>query len=111
MEDSANWDEWDVCRSLFDNHVSPSFEANLEHMFKSFGFYLPDAQFLKDPEGLLRWAGGRRGRACAGGVWVRVCGQAGGRAEGCSAVSGGGAAGCCCCLGGVWWRWSAKPPS
>ena len=50
-------------RSLFDNHVSVSLEANLEYMFKNFGFYFPDAQYLSDPEGLLKylvggWVGG-----------------------------------------------------
>lgn len=44
-----------MCRSLFDNHVSPSFQANLEYMFKRFGFYLPDSQYLKDPEGLVKY--------------------------------------------------------
>ena len=42
-------------RSLFDNHISPSFEANMEYMFKRFGFYFPDAEYLVDPEGLLRY--------------------------------------------------------
>ena len=42
-------------RSLFDNHVSASFEANMEYMFKKFGFYFPDAESLADPEGLLKY--------------------------------------------------------
>ena len=42
-------------RSLFDNHVSASFEANMEHMYKKFGFYFPDAEYLVDPEGLLKY--------------------------------------------------------
>lgn len=49
------WDTWDVRRSLFDNHMSPSFAANMEYMFKKFGFYFPDAEFLADPEGLLQY--------------------------------------------------------
>jgi hypothetical protein len=32
-----------------------SFEANLEYMFRNFGFYLPDAEYLKDPEGLVKY--------------------------------------------------------
>lgn len=48
-------EEWDVCRSLFDNHVSASLEANLEYMFKHFGFYLPDAAYLSDPAGLIKY--------------------------------------------------------
>lgn len=42
-------------RSLFDNHISPSTEANLEYMWKKFGFYIPDSQFLVDPEGLIKY--------------------------------------------------------
>jgi pre-60S factor REI1 len=32
-----------------------SLEANLEYMWHKFGFYLPDAQYLKDPEGLIKY--------------------------------------------------------
>ena len=49
------WEEWDVRRSLFDNALHPSMEANLEYMFKKFGFYFPDAEYLVDPEGLLKY--------------------------------------------------------
>ena len=52
---AQQFEEWDVCRSLFDNHVSVSMEANLEYMFKHFGFYLPDAEYLSDPAGLLKY--------------------------------------------------------
>lgn len=54
-DDTEEWETWDVRRSLFDNHMSPTFEANMEHMFKKFGFYFPDAEFLSDPEGLLQY--------------------------------------------------------
>ena len=47
--------EWDVRRSLFDNHVSTSLEANLEYMWKHFGFYLPDAEYILDPEALVQY--------------------------------------------------------
>ncbi|KAG2437956.1 hypothetical protein HXX76_005571 [Chlamydomonas incerta] len=53
------WPEWDVRRSLFDNHVSDSFQANLEYMLKRFGFYLPDSEYLKDPEGLVKYLGAK----------------------------------------------------
>ena len=49
-----DWQDWDVRRSLFDNHMSPSFEKNIEYMYKHFGFVLPDAPCLKDAEGLVR---------------------------------------------------------
>lgn len=52
---AQQFEEWDVCRSLFDNHVSASVEANLEYMFKHFGFYLPDAGYLSDPAGLIKY--------------------------------------------------------
>lgn len=56
---AAEWKEWDVTRSLFDNHVSDTFESNLEYMFKKFGFYLPEAEALRDPEGLLQYLGAK----------------------------------------------------
>ncbi|PRW45252.1 zinc finger protein [Chlorella sorokiniana] len=59
MATDQKWEEWDVRRSLFDNHVSASMEDNLEYMFKNFGFYFPDSQFLSDPEGLLKYLGAK----------------------------------------------------
>jgi len=56
---SGEWEDWDVCRSLFDNHQSPTMEANLEYMWRKFGFYLPDSEYLVDPEGLLRYLGAK----------------------------------------------------
>jgi hypothetical protein len=64
--------EWDVRQSLFDAHAAPSMAANLEYMWKRFGFYFPEAEHLADPEGLLKYLvrGGRwsapvmRGRLC-----------------------------------------------
>lgn len=57
--DSSTWEEWDVRRSLFDNRSSSSMEENLDYMFKNFGFYLPDAEYLSDPEGLLKYLGAK----------------------------------------------------
>jgi hypothetical protein len=65
--------DWDVCMSLLDNHVSPSFEANLEYMFKKFGFYFPDSQYLTDPEGLMKYLVGGAESLWPGGS-VFVCG-------------------------------------
>lgn len=48
---------WDPRRSFFDNYMSVSLEANLEYMYKNFGFYLPDIEFLEDPEGLISYLG------------------------------------------------------
>ncbi|KIY97769.1 hypothetical protein MNEG_10192 [Monoraphidium neglectum] len=58
-EDDEEWEEWDVRRSLFDNRVSGSMQENLEYMYKNFGFYFPDVEFLTDPEGLLRYLGSK----------------------------------------------------
>ena len=38
---------------------SHSVEANLEHMWKRYGFYLPDAAYVADPEGLLSYLGSK----------------------------------------------------
>jgi pre-60S factor REI1 len=54
-DDESPWEEWDICRSLFDNYRSPSMDLNLEYMYRRFGFYFPDAEYLKDPEGLLKY--------------------------------------------------------
>ncbi len=65
---AEQWEAWDVRRSLFDNHLSASFEANMEYMYKHFGFYFPDAECLVDPEGLLKYLVRLRpqGHRCAG---------------------------------------------
>ena len=39
--------------------LSLSVEANLEHMWKRYGFYLPDAAYVADPEGLLSYLGSK----------------------------------------------------
>ena len=58
-QDPSTWEAWDLCRSLFDNHVSETMEDNLEYMWKTYGFYLPDSKYLKDPEGLLQYLGAK----------------------------------------------------
>jgi pre-60S factor REI1 len=55
--EEAPWVAWDPARSLFDNALFPSVEACLEHMWRHYGFYLPDAPYLADPEGLLTYLG------------------------------------------------------
>lgn len=57
--EEGDWEEWDVRRSLFDNRMAASMEENLEYMFKQYGFYLPDAEYLVDPEGLLKYLGSK----------------------------------------------------
>jgi pre-60S factor REI1 len=40
-------------QSLFDNHISPSVQANLSYMQQEYGFFLPDQEYLVDMEGLI----------------------------------------------------------
>ncbi len=56
-DEDGEWEEWDVRQSLFDGRVAASFEDNLEYMYKTYGFYLPEASFLADPQGLVRYLG------------------------------------------------------
>jgi pre-60S factor REI1 len=39
--------------------VSGSMEENLQYMYKRFGFFLPDAEYLADPEGLIKYLGAK----------------------------------------------------
>lgn len=46
-------------------------EANLRYMYKHFGFFLPDAEFLDDPEGLIKYLGAKLAIGKVGWVgWV-----------------------------------------
>lgn len=56
---SEDWAEWDPCVSFFDNKASSSMEENLQYMYKNFGFFLPDAEYLADPEGLIKYLGAK----------------------------------------------------
>jgi len=43
----------DPTQCLFDRHMSDTLEANAEHMYKAYGFFIPDREYLTDLEGLL----------------------------------------------------------
>ena len=43
----------DPKQCLFDQHFSASVEANVERMFRKYGFFLPDREYLTDLEGLV----------------------------------------------------------
>jgi pre-60S factor REI1 len=61
-DEAARWaeaDTWDARRSLFDTRVAPTLEDNLEYMWKTYGFSIPDAEACADPEGLLRYLGAK----------------------------------------------------
>ncbi|KAI9911716.1 hypothetical protein PsorP6_008808 [Peronosclerospora sorghi] len=40
---------------IFCSHHATSFDTCLEHMLKTHGFFIPDVEFLVDPEGLIRY--------------------------------------------------------
>ena len=40
-------------QSLFDDHISPDVATNIEYMYQKYGFFIPDREFLIDPEGLI----------------------------------------------------------
>ena len=43
----------DPCQSLYDSHVSPSLDDNVNYMRKHYDWFIPDADYLVDLEGLL----------------------------------------------------------
>lgn len=57
--EDEDWSDWDPCISFFDNKVSASMEENLRYMYRKFGFFLPDAEYLADPEGLIKYLGAK----------------------------------------------------
>lgn len=40
-------------QSLFDKHISESVQANVDYMYKKYGFFIPDIEYLVDMEGLI----------------------------------------------------------
>jgi len=61
-EDEEDFEPWDPCVSLFDNHKSKNVEDNIEYMWKNFGFSIPDVEYLADPEGLIVYLGAKVGQ-------------------------------------------------
>ena len=60
--DTESWDSYDenclgIEESLFDSHISENLEENLNYMSKEFGFFLPDAEYISDLEGLMTYLG------------------------------------------------------
>nr|CAG4651826.1 EOG090X06E3 [Triops cancriformis] len=65
--DSDEWEGEDgepipVNECLFCPHKSPEMEANLKHMTLSHSFFIPDAEYVTDLEGLLGYLGEKVGR-------------------------------------------------
>ncbi|CAI5738704.1 unnamed protein product [Peronospora destructor] len=40
---------------IFCTHQAADFDASLDHMLKEHGFFIPDVEFLVDPEGLIKY--------------------------------------------------------
>ena len=65
----GNDDDWedveleglDVTDCLFCPRISEDLEVNLDHMSCSHGFFLPDAEYLVDMKGLVRYLGNKVG--------------------------------------------------
>lgn len=52
-QDDEEQVEIDPCQSLFDRHVADSAIENAEYLYLTYGFFIPDREFLIDVEGLL----------------------------------------------------------
>jgi pre-60S factor REI1 len=64
--DDDSWEDvevegLDVTDCLFCPHTSGDLEVNLDHMSRSHGFFLPDAEYLVDMKGLVRYLGNKVG--------------------------------------------------
>ncbi|XP_059144989.1 cytoplasmic 60S subunit biogenesis factor ZNF622-like [Physella acuta] len=64
-DDESDAESWDSCdentlgleECLFCSYVSASLEENVTHMTKFHGFFIPDAEFISDLEGLVTYLG------------------------------------------------------
>ena len=45
--------EIDPLQSLFDRHLSATVEANVDRMYRKYGFFVPDREYCSDLEGLV----------------------------------------------------------
>lgn len=60
-EEEIENESLEVTECLFCPHYEDNMEANLEHMSKSHGFFIPDIEYLTDLEGLLKYLGEKVG--------------------------------------------------
>jgi len=62
--DSDEWEDEpiDVTECLFSGYQSSSMEKNLKYMSVHHSFFLPDAEYITDLEGLLRYLGAKVGQ-------------------------------------------------
>ncbi|GFR72100.1 zinc finger protein 622-like [Elysia marginata] len=64
--DAESYDSYDenvigIEECLFCSHISKSLESNVKHMTSNHGFFLPDAEFITDLEGLITYLGEKVG--------------------------------------------------
>lgn len=58
MLNQEDWDYWNASRCFFcDSIPDGTIGGCVEHMHKQHGFFVPDAEYLKDPQGLLCYLG------------------------------------------------------
>ena len=60
--DAESYDSYDenvigIEECLFCSYISKSLEDNVKHMTSNHGFFLPDAEFIVDLEGLITYLG------------------------------------------------------
>lgn len=54
-EDEPDNGEFSPSRCLFCNNKESDMNANIEHMLKSHGMFVPEKEYLVDAEGLIKW--------------------------------------------------------
>ncbi|XP_041365417.1 zinc finger protein 622-like [Gigantopelta aegis] len=74
--DAESWDENElgIEECLFCSHISSSMEENVDHMTVKHSFFIPDAEFVSDLEGLITYLGEKVGvgRVC---LWCNEKGK------------------------------------
>lgn len=55
QEEEPDNGEFSSSRCLFCNNKESDINANIDHMLKSHGMFVPEKDYLVDPEGLIKW--------------------------------------------------------
>ena len=63
--------EWDPRQCFFSNTMHKSMADNLEHMYRNYGFSIPDMEYLIDAHGLMKYLGAK---LCIGHIPFYVSG-------------------------------------
>lgn len=54
-EDDQAVEDVNVCKSLFDSTVLPDLQSAVAHDATTYGFFLPDIEYVSDMDGLLEY--------------------------------------------------------